>query len=535
MARRNHRGMALARSESAWTGAPDRHAAGRPRAAVEKPPARPAGDDQMNRVKTRARHGIETDWSVRARSVGLSRRLPAALLAAMLTLCLAGAETSAAEKVLINFAPAASDLDTDYINGDPVAFKDSAIVQRLADANDDMDAEMIAAKMMPAIVDAVKNIYMGINVTFTTDPTEEGINRTIHIVAGATDKENALGFVRTGQSLKGFVMLESYEKKNVFIEPDQARPLTQAEAINAIGKTAAHELGHIYGLPDVNTMRQTHKPMEGEQIPDGANPAIKPASGTMAQGVSTEKTPFKDAHKKKLTEDLAKDREKDQTTVGEADKFGSVPPEERNGFEDVITPQTILPSEIGLFTGPGPGFTNQMLPFALHQWQLTLPPTFDAFAMTSVFLEIRFYNVTPGAIKCVFADEMDLLVGTMNEFFMLDQSGGEFGAVLVDLEEFAPLPVIQNMLSDNTLNLAICGGGFAIDYIRLTAYSESAPPCPWDVSGSGTVGSADLGFLLGCWGVYAPGDPCEAADFTGSGTIGSADLAVMLGNWGPCP
>ncbi|TVQ32570.1 MAG: hypothetical protein EA376_05345 [Phycisphaeraceae bacterium] len=71
--------------------------------------------------------------------------------------------------------------------------------------------------------------------------------------------------------------------------------------------------------------------------------------------------------------------------------------------------------------------------------------------------------------------------------------------------------------------------------VRAFAYLGAAPPCPWDVTGTGSVGSADLGFLLGCWGVYAPGDSCEVADFTASGTIGSADLGTLLGNWGPCP
>ncbi|TVQ31565.1 MAG: hypothetical protein EA376_08825 [Phycisphaeraceae bacterium] len=64
---------------------------------------------------------------------------------------------------------------------------------------------------------------------------------------------------------------------------------------------------------------------------------------------------------------------------------------------------------------------------------------------------------------------------------------------------------------------------------------DSAPPCPWDLTGSGAVGAADLGSLLGCWGAYSPGDACEAADFTNSGAIGAADLGAMLGNWGVCP
>jgi len=43
--------------------------------------------------------------------------------------------------------------------------------------------------------------------------------------------------------------------------------------------------------------------------------------------------------------------------------------------------------------------------------------------------------------------------------------------------------------------------------------------CPWDLTGDGSVGSADLAFVLGLWG----------------NPYGSSHLADMLGNWGPCP
>ncbi|TVQ31571.1 MAG: hypothetical protein EA376_08855 [Phycisphaeraceae bacterium] len=66
------------------------------------------------------------------------------------------------------------------------------------------------------------------------------------------------------------------------------------------------------------------------------------------------------------------------------------------------------------------------------------------------------------------------------------------------------------------------------------AVEAGAPPCPWDLTGSGSVGAADLGTLLGCWGSNPTG-PCVAADFTGSNSVGAADLGTLLGNWGPCP
>jgi hypothetical protein len=59
----------------------------------------------------------------------------------------------------------------------------------------------------------------------------------------------------------------------------------------------------------------------------------------------------------------------------------------------------------------------------------------------------------------------------------------------------------------------------------------SAPPCPSDLDGSGTVDAADLATVLGAWG-SCPG--C-ASDIDGNGTVDAADLATVLGSWGACP
>lgn len=56
-----------------------------------------------------------------------------------------------------------------------------------------------------------------------------------------------------------------------------------------------------------------------------------------------------------------------------------------------------------------------------------------------------------------------------------------------------------------------------------------AAPCPEDLNGDGSVGSADLAALLNAWGTSDP-----AADFDLSGSVGSADLAALLNAWGAC-
>lgn len=66
---------------------------------------------------------------------------------------------------------------------------------------------------------------------------------------------------------------------------------------------------------------------------------------------------------------------------------------------------------------------------------------------------------------------------------------------------------------------------------QVEGFKECKPPapCPWDLDGSGSVGTTDLLQLLAQWGTA--GD----ADFDESGIVGTADLLILLSNWGPCP
>ncbi|MHC4427758.1 MAG: trypsin-like serine peptidase, partial [Planctomycetota bacterium] len=70
----------------------------------------------------------------------------------------------------------------------------------------------------------------------------------------------------------------------------------------------------------------------------------------------------------------------------------------------------------------------------------------------------------------------------------------------------------------------ICIGG-------LADCPDMAEPCPWDLDGSGSVGTADLLDLLSQWGT----DPGGPPDFDGDGNVGTSDLLELLSNWGECP
>ena len=56
--------------------------------------------------------------------------------------------------------------------------------------------------------------------------------------------------------------------------------------------------------------------------------------------------------------------------------------------------------------------------------------------------------------------------------------------------------------------------------------------CLGDITGDGEINGADLGLLLGAWGVCGEG-PCPA-DLTGDGTVNGADLGILLAVWGGC-
>lgn len=65
--------------------------------------------------------------------------------------------------------------------------------------------------------------------------------------------------------------------------------------------------------------------------------------------------------------------------------------------------------------------------------------------------------------------------------------------------------------------------------------------CPWDVTGDGFVGEADLDVLLEQWGTLSPctpgcaaGDNACKADFDRNCEINVTDLLDLLAHWGSC-
>ena len=458
-----------------------------------------------------------------------------AALAAVGTVAMLASPVFGATKILINFEPEESDLDGDISEGSLSSLADSAIVQRLADADPNMTAEQIATMIKADIVAVVQNIYSEIDVEITTDPDAEGVTKTVHVVGGARDVDGSLGFVRGLNSSTGWVMIDQYDEQNVWLEPNEDRKLTKAEAANAIGKTIAHEFGHLFGLPDVNTMRadNRHTPGKDADPPtEGASPGVKPGAGTMVQGICPDKTPFKEAHEKQLIKDLGgtddedKKKKKDEISIGDADLFGA-DETGRAGFEDRVLPVPLPPSAIGL-TGPEFNGTDEL--FAGPQFlplPLPIPPDFDPLLLDSAFLEIRFWNVPPEGIVDIQLEGLSLMGGPMNEFQMLNQNGEQFGAVLIDLEQHIPLPVLQGIVGDGVAQLQVIIDAplWAMDYVRFRLFSD----CTGDVNGDGFVDFTDLNILLSQYGMSGPG---LTADLNGDGFVDFTDLNILLSAYG---
>ncbi|NBP51726.1 MAG: hypothetical protein EBU70_11250, partial [Actinobacteria bacterium] len=108
-------------------------------------------------------------------------------------------------------------------------------------------------------------------------------------------------------------------------------------------------------------------------------------------------------------------------------------------------------------------------------------------------------------------------------------SAPEAGVYLARLELYSTAPGIAP--SEETW-LVMGANALPEDFAAAFAAAESAlnpPACPADLDGDGQVSGADLGALLGNWGMPGVGD------LDGSGAVTGADLGALLGAWGACP
>jgi hypothetical protein len=68
--------------------------------------------------------------------------------------------------------------------------------------------------------------------------------------------------------------------------------------------------------------------------------------------------------------------------------------------------------------------------------------------------------------------------------------------------------------------------------VEQYAWTLTRDSCLGDLDGDGAVGGADVGVLLGRWGVA--GLAAGRADINADGTVNGSDLGILIGSWGAC-
>lgn len=121
--------------------------------------------------------------------------------------------------------------------------------------------------------------------------------------------------------------------------------------------------------------------------------------------------------------------------------------------------------------------------------------------------------------------------GTLNLASFIDATnGGATGA-------YAGFPLTQDLVSGQTYY--IVAGSFSATVNVTSTLRIDGPPqtgsCLGDLNLDGIVSGADLGLLLGAWGVCPGGTTGCIGDLNNDGVVSGADLGLLLGAWGACP
>lgn len=120
-------------------------------------------------------------------------------------------------------------------------------------------------------------------------------------------------------------------------------------------------------------------------------------------------------------------------------------------------------------------------------------------------------------------------IGVDAGWFALPVDGDSLAGTWPDLEVLiARLTIPEDVELEGALKVMWQEGSgtLRLDHAEFTLGAAPAA----DLDGDGVVDGADLGMLLGAWGVARIGEP---ADLDGGGTVDGADLGILLGAWGP--
>ncbi len=154
-------------------------------------------------------------------------------------------------------------------------------------------------------------------------------------------------------------------------------------------------------------------------------------------------------------------------------------------------------------------------------------PTFDAVGVAEAKLEYwRWYSNNQGSNPNT--NTMPVSISNDNgatwvQLELVSENAGAWVKKTFRIADFVtPTATMKLRFVARDLTASIVEAG--VDDVRVYGL-ECPPELPGDLNGDGIVNGADLGLLLGNWGLSGIGD------IDGNGVVNGADLGILLGNW----
>ncbi len=159
-------------------------------------------------------------------------------------------------------------------------------------------------------------------------------------------------------------------------------------------------------------------------------------------------------------------------------------------------------------------------------------PTYDLSAVTGAQVSMAIWFFCDDILTTpTQADKMRVEVSNGGPWVLMEEitTNQQWANRTYNLGSFVTLTstVRVRLFVNDTPNDSVTEAGLD-EFVLSTSECVSAPACPADLNGDGTVNAGDLAGLLSAWGG-------AKYDLDGDGVVAAGDLAVMLSSWGSCP
>lgn len=425
----------------------------------------------------------------------------------LLGLALAGASLAApAAVVLLTYQP---QFDTMVLKGTPVPFVDSTLVTRLQTLDPTKTRAQVADELKAAVDARLQSMFAGLNLSFTNQLGKVDAIMTAYsgqVFVDRSTKRKTAGFTDQG-TRRGLLVVDEFDIDKVFIPPPPADGYIRRlemhnadtaphnEVANAMAKTFAHEIGHAFGLGDVNRDQMFIQPDPASGIVVGAEDKVTldPDAGVMAQGLMILPTAFSATELKFLGKALGTTgagaqgaRQRDVFRIGDVDTFGT----EETGTQRDMALALALPLGSVVAEPDDAAGTDVVLGAGLVEFLFTpgepLAPDLDA-----AFLQVSLLNAGPGAVQSAWLTIGGVALDIGAAFGSLD-APGMLTTLLLDLDQVPGAIDLLRGASAFGLRLELAEGGVAIDHLRLDVFGQVIP----EPSTLALLAAAWLGLVL---------------------------------------